>query len=480
LTDTGLITRYARNWLGAVFQDERGRSNVRVVNGRAVSEFRKAWGLQALDERKSRANHAHHCIDAITIACITKRLYDQFAHEWRKEEDDYLKHNVIQKARLTKPWPTFTEDVKRIEHELLVVHQTEDNAIKHTRKKVRRRGRIIRNPATGNPLYQDGDTARVALHKDSYYGSILHPKTGEQTFVIRRQIDTISATDIEKIIDPVIREIVKKGKKREEQLIKHIKLLKNQLSSAQTEEAEAEIKADISATVKELSELFVLPSRNGKLIPIRKVRIEAKIKEPLPDFKKQRDVRRLPDGTPKYPHKTEVYVANDSNYGLAIYEDLERDRRVAVSINMMEAITSAKRSNASSSGFIESSYRGMPLKGVLRIGTMVLFYENEPDEIWDLPDVELRKRLYYVKKTGKDGRATFQFNQEARNDIQLKVDYESLHGEKAPDKITSGYGQLEINNIPISKFRLSPGNMRMLIQGIDFDLTATGEIVRLS
>ena len=43
LTDTGLITRYARNWLGAVFQDERGRSNVRVVNGRAVSEFRKAW-----------------------------------------------------------------------------------------------------------------------------------------------------------------------------------------------------------------------------------------------------------------------------------------------------------------------------------------------------------------------------------------------------------------------------------------------------
>jgi len=88
--------------------------------------------------------------------------------------------------------------------------------------------------------------------------------------------------------------------------------------------------------------------------------------------------------------------------------------------------------------------------------------------------------LYYVKKTGKDGRATFQFHQEARNDIQLKVDYESLHGEKAPDKITSGYGQLEINNIPISKFRLSPGNMRMLIQGIDFDLTATGEIVRLS
>ena len=51
---------------------------------------------------------------------------------------------------------------------------------------------------------------------------------------------------------------------------------------------------------------------------------------------------------------------------------------------------------------------------------MVLFYENEPDEIWDLPDVELRKRLYYVKKTGKDGRATFQFNQEARNDIPVE------------------------------------------------------------
>jgi CRISPR-associated endonuclease Csn1 len=481
LVDTGLITRYARNWLGSVFRNERGITNVSVVNGTAVSEFRRAWGLQSMEDKKSRSNHAHHCIDAITIACISKRHYDEFAKKWRQEEEDYDKHGVVQRLSIPKPWPTFTEDVKRIEQELLVVHQSEDKVMKHTRKKVRRRGKIERDKNTGDPLYSQGDTARGSLHQDYYYGSIMHPDTRKQIYVIRRQLDSITSSDVDKIIDPVIREIVKNGKKREKDLQDKVRSLKTQLRGIESEDEEASVKAEISRLEGEMAGLYFIPSKNGHGLgtPIRKVRIQAKLSKPLPDFKKQRDIRRLPDGSPKYPHKTEVYVANDSNYGLALYEDLEKDKRAAVSINLIEAVSSAKRSNSEASNLIEPVYNKMPLKGVLRIGTMVLFYENNPEEVWDLTGTELRKRLYIVKKTNKDGRVTFQFHQESRNDEQIKKDYELKTGEVAPAYLTNGISQVEFGESYNPRYLLSAGKMRMLIQEVDFDLTATGEIVRI-
>ena len=61
-TDISVISRYARMYLKSVFKQ------VYIVKGIATSDFRKMWGIQEEYTKKERINHAHHCIDAITIA----------------------------------------------------------------------------------------------------------------------------------------------------------------------------------------------------------------------------------------------------------------------------------------------------------------------------------------------------------------------------------------------------------------------------
>ena len=62
--DIGIIGKYGREYLKTVFP------KVYTVKGSTTAEFRKMWGLQPEYAKKERVNHTHHCIDAITIACI--------------------------------------------------------------------------------------------------------------------------------------------------------------------------------------------------------------------------------------------------------------------------------------------------------------------------------------------------------------------------------------------------------------------------
>ena len=76
----------------------------------------------------------------------------------------------------------------------------------------------------------------------------------------------------------------------------------------------------------------------------------------------------------------------------------------------------------------------------------------------------------------KDGRITFKFHQEARNDDALNKSYEQEYGEKAPKALTKGYSVIDFNN-PHPVLLLSPTNMNFMIEGYDFDLSITGGIV---
>ena len=85
----GLISKYAGLFLKSLFKDPKNpnRSNVYVVKGAITAEFRKLWGLQQVDEAKSRENHTHHCIDAYTIACIGPCEYAALAEYYRSDEE---------------------------------------------------------------------------------------------------------------------------------------------------------------------------------------------------------------------------------------------------------------------------------------------------------------------------------------------------------------------------------------------------------
>lgn len=120
-TDISVISRYARLYLKSVFK------NVYIVKGLATSKFREMWGLQEEYTKKVRVNHVHHCIDAITIACIDKAAYDKLA-EYYHQFDEY-RYYKGERPGFELPWPSFVSDVKSIQDELLIAHYSKDTSV---------------------------------------------------------------------------------------------------------------------------------------------------------------------------------------------------------------------------------------------------------------------------------------------------------------------------------------------------------------
>ena len=424
--DIGIISKYAKLYLETVF-----RKGVYVVKGATTADFRKMWGLQDEYAKKERSNHVHHCIDAITISCIGRDAYAKWT-KYQREKDLY-NWGLCSIPIASKPWPTFTEDVKSIAEELFVSHCTKDRIPQKTRKALRVRGQIQRN--TNNEIiYMQGDSARGSLHLQTFYGAI---KRGDEVkYVVRKSLDSLTDSDIKNIVDDAVRECVENAIKRD----------KNALSRP-------------------------ICFNEEKGVYIKKVRVYAtSVTSPIL-LKKHRDESF-------HEHKRYYHVVNESNYCMAIYEGHDKHNKIRRShkvVNNLEAVKFYNGKVASESIVPNVDSKQLSLKYLIRNGVMVLFYQNTKDELKNLSKTSLVKRLYRVIKMQKDGRITFKYHQEARNDEYIKADYEKLKGEKAPKLLTSGYSSVNYAD-PYPKLCISVGNMNMCVEGYDFELTVTGDI----
>jgi len=406
LVDTGIITKYSRLYLNTLFD------KVYTVKGSTVADFRKMWGLQDEYKKKARVNHIHHCIDAITIACITKEAYENLAkayHKW--EEVDRMKMSDMPKVN--PPWSSFVPDLKEIEKEVLISHSTPDVLPKQTKKKLREKGRIVKNKK-GNTIYQQGDTVRGSLHQQTFYGAIEKTelkKNGESEkvikYVVRKPLDSLDDSSIKNIVDERIREIVSNAKKQEKEIQKQIENLLKQRRNAEENE-KAEIDANVAELIHQIAELYCLPNKNGDSVLIKKVRIyQSFVKNPL-HIKQQRDKsKKLPK-----PHKEHFHVVNDSNYAMAIYEGkdakkkIKRDFQLLNNLEASEFFKYSVQKDLKEQGLNHShnlvpdkkvvGKMELPFKAVLKIGTMVILWENSPEEVWDLTNTEINKRIYKV------------------------------------------------------------------------------------
>lgn len=487
LVDTGIITKYSRMYLKTLFD------KVYTVKGNTVADFRKMWGIQNEYEKKARINHIHHCIDAITIACISKENYEnlaKFYHDW---EEAYMARNE-QKPSVDKPWDTFPEDLKAIENEVLVSHYTPDVLPKQSKKKLRKRGKTQYN-ISGKTIYQQGDTVRGSLHKETFYGAIARSitnKNGEVEtkirYVVRKPLDSLEESNIKHIVDDRVREIVTEGRKVEKKLKKDIELLKKKLSRVDEHE-ESGIKENIERLTLKIADIYSLPNENGNPIPIKKVRIYTPtVTNPI-HIKQQRDKSQKQSK----PYKELFHVSNDGNYVMAIYEGkdtkekIKRDFEIVNNLKAGEYFKLSVQKVLKAQGIREHEglvpkmkmYKKIELllKGFIKTGTMVILWENEPEKIWELNTTELRKRIYKVTKMNKDGRITLKFHQEARNDEMLKEDYQKLYSEKAPMSLTNGESYVKFDN-PFPKLLLSPKNFNFLIDQLDFYISPAGRLIR--
>lgn len=473
IPDTGIITKYASAYLKSYF----GR--VEAVKGGMVAEFRKAWGIQEsyikdgkkYYEVKDRSKHTHHCIDAITIACMTKEKYDVMAHAWDLEDDLDKNQYKLMKSVLeqSKPWKTFTEDLKKIEDEILVSHHTPDNVKKQSKKIIRIRGKkqfiaemesdtngksvprkdsnnkiIFKKDSKGEKMarFHQGDTIRGSLHQDSIYGAIKNPLNQEEIrYVIRKDLESIKASDIENIVDEMVKTKVKEAIADKVLLLSSNPQQKNKYADSQK-----------------------VWMNEEKGILINKVRLYANsVKNPL-EIKEHALLSKS-----RHEHKQKVYAQNDENFAMAIYEDFDKKGKIKRSYEMINNIDAGSYYKLSNNEHKKKydivtnphDKSGLALKYILKKGLMVLFYKDNSEEIIELSIKDLRNRLYKLSKFDAQGRLTFRTHFEARQASDLKEIYD-----------------IDFEN-PFEQIRLQVSKLNMLVEGYEFKMSSSGKIIFL-
>jgi CRISPR-associated endonuclease Csn1 len=487
IPDTGIITKYAQAFLKSYFK------RVESVKGGMVAEFRKQWGIQEsfIDENgfkqykdKDRSKHTHHTIDAITIACMTKDKYDILAKAWTSEdEQDKPKAKALMSE--AKPWKTFKEDLLKIEEEILVSHYTPDNVKKQSKKIVRVRGKkqfiaeierdekgkaIPLKDTNGKIIYKlnekgekiprlkQGDTIRGSLHQDSIYGAIKNPLNKEEIrYVIRKDLESLKATDIENIVDETVKETIKKAVENKVLLISSNAQQKNKMDG-------------------------IVWMNEEKQIPINKVRIYANsVKNPL-EIKEHSLLSKS-----RHEHKQKVYGQNDENYAMAIYElDGKKEFELINNFNLAKLIKNGQ-------GFYplnkEKELKGkkvlIPIEKrnnrdvVLKKGQQVVFYDKTIENPKDISEiVDFKGRIYIIEglsinrisrssgKVDEYGVIMLRYFKEARKADDIKKD------NFKPD------GDFKLGeNKPTRK--MSPGQFTAFVEGIDFKVLPSGKFEKI-
>ncbi|MBZ0203495.1 MAG: hypothetical protein K8I03_10820, partial [Ignavibacteria bacterium] len=255
LTDTQMISKYAREFLCTYF------NKVKVQKASVNVEFRKIFGFQEADEIKNRDKHTHHAIDAavLTLIPLNSSYRDKLLktmYEWKEQRRGQF---------ISKPFDDFSaeEFIKQIENTLIIVNYHKDSLFKKTYKIVRKRGRIVYlknkngeyiKDKDGNRIIQKakGDSIRTTLYKQTFLAKLRNVerdeagnplldkngnwifKKGKEEFFYAEKVSIEEAKKyIDDIVDEVIKQLVKAQKKNPDvkdhqgNIIRHVRIKTN-------------------------------------------------------------------------------------------------------------------------------------------------------------------------------------------------------------------------------------------------------------
>lgn len=344
-TNSAYIGTEVRKLLRKAFKD------VRVTNGQLTGLLRnKVWNLNTLlntaDGQKNRDDHRHHALDALVIACTSQSLVNRIS---RESQFDY--RGVQHVPDIGLPWHNFRVDAAEKLNAMLVSYKggkrlltTKTNKYRHSKAH------------EGKPEKRQRTTAvRGPLHEETFYGHITlqHKGSKEETYVVRKALTSLTKPEqLENIVDPVVRKTV------QDHVAKHGSL----------KEA---LKMPVYMPVKKENE--------GKLVPIRKVRMRANAEE-------------LIELRPK------TFVEPGSNYCIVIYEDA-KGKRAFRTVNFYDAVHRAKRKEPLYPAEVEDKKHLMTLQQ----RDLVVLYDKHPEEVqWDDANW-MAAHTYMIKSFDRNG-----------------------------------------------------------------------------
>ncbi|HRC25809.1 MAG TPA: type II CRISPR RNA-guided endonuclease Cas9 [Alphaproteobacteria bacterium] len=194
LNDTKYMSKIARQYLSAVFDNEKGKCKVYAIPGQMTALLRDKWGLNDLlgeeDGQKDRTDHRHHAIDAFVIGCTDRGTLQRLsaaARDVETKQDLWDKRRKLVVA-MPEPFEGFRPQIEdKIENIVISYKPDHGGAYKAIR---------AARPYTVAPL-----------HKQTAYGLVHAPMTGGgKAFAMRVPVDSLlSRGDVEAVADAHIR-----------------------------------------------------------------------------------------------------------------------------------------------------------------------------------------------------------------------------------------------------------------------------------
>lgn len=184
LTETGWITRSAKDYLAKICPQ------VEVTKGSATAMLRDHWGIMSAlfeDGNKSRDDLRHHAADAATIAFTTRSMFQRISRS-RKQHADATDAKIAPLSKDTVPeapvW--LVPRLKEAFAEMVVSHETTRGIL-------------------------------GAFHEETIYG-----RRPDGTYQVRKPLVSLNEKEIERVIDPELRQALIKAWKESGKPIKEV------------------------------------------------------------------------------------------------------------------------------------------------------------------------------------------------------------------------------------------------------------------
>lgn len=447
LNDTRIVTKYAYHYLKTVF------NSVDVQKGNITAEFRKIAGIQDDGVKKDRSLHSHHAIDATVLTIIPSsvkrdkliKLYYKYLESKNSanvNSQEIKEFNDLKSLIIPKDAPGISQ---YINDNIFVDHVKRDVVLIPSKRKARIRGKevILSN---GKNKWLSGDTIRGQIHGESYFGAIHCFKRDSDNKVL---LDKNGKQEIE--TKYVIRRVLSYKKKSYdlgfsnwEELEKTIvnknliPMMKSQYPGESLEDA--------------LEKGLYMLDKDGNRVgnKIRHVRCFTNETNPL-QLKQQ-------TYHSKYDHKNYYYVHMGALFAMCKYVNNEGEKEKVEYrvLSLYDVVQNRKHGLEDISKQITVKDIKYGLSFALKSGDMVLLYQDNVEELYELDRMNLVNRLYVVKGFESDNR------------IKLLKHICSTTFENK--KATSFKGDF------VDQIRSGIKSLKFLVRGIDFELTIDGNI----
>lgn len=451
LIDTQIISKYARAYLKTVF------NRVDVQKGINTNKFKIIYGIK-MEGKKDRDKHTHHAEDAMTLTLIpgsAKR--EAILDGYHKNEDKKTKGLTTETYHTI---PNNYEDfnyshIESVLDKISINHVKKDQTLTKTRKRLRKRGKIQKN-AIGNEIWQQGDSIRGRLHEESFLGIIKVNQRNKDGYALKQNGEYI----INKIGEEDEMWVVKR---------KPIETIDFEKDETVDKVLEKYLKSQLDKGISNTE----LKDFNGKIVRRLRCRVKAgrggylSIEKAIPIKSIQRPFES------KYEHKKNILAKNNENYLFLLYEGFKdngniiRDFKI---LNLMDITNMGLKSIIELRQMLEfqkikKRNSTLNLKSILTVGDRIIPYSEHRDE---LEHADLCSRLFWIRKFNNVNGTGYVYCQnhiESRPNDKLK-------------KVRIVDGDTTFNSQRYqARLKLSFTNFNCLIEGLDFQIKADGEIV---